>query len=37
MMDSSNELSREERINLWEDAHRRTIGWLFENGHLEVK
>jgi hypothetical protein len=37
MMDSSNELTREERINLWEDAHRRTIGWLFENGHLEVK
>ena len=36
-MDSSNELSREERITLWEEAHRRTIGWLFENGHLEVK
>jgi hypothetical protein len=37
MIDNGKELSREERIALWEDAHRRTIGWLFENGHLEVK
>jgi hypothetical protein len=37
MMDSSNELNREEKLALFEEAHRRTIGWLFENGHLEVK
>jgi hypothetical protein len=24
-------LSKEERVNAWEDAHRKTIGWLFEN------
>jgi hypothetical protein len=37
MIDSGKELSREERIVLWEEAHRKTISWLFENGHLEVK
>ena len=37
MIDNGKDLSREERINLWEEAHRRSIGWLFENGHLEVK
>jgi len=35
-LDQGNKLSREERINLWEEAHRKTIGWLFENEHLEV-
>jgi hypothetical protein len=30
-------LSREEKVEMWEDAHRKTIGWLFDNGHLEVK
>jgi hypothetical protein len=37
MIDNGKELSREERIALWEEAHRKSIGWLFENGHLEVK
>ena len=37
MVDNGKDLSREERIALWEDAHRKSIGWLFENGHLEVK
>jgi hypothetical protein len=37
IIDSGKELSREERIVLWEEAHRKTISWLFENGHLEVK
>ena len=36
-IDNNKELSREERIELWEDAHRRTIGYLFTSGHLEVK
>ena len=30
-------MTKEARVNIWEDAHRRTVGWLFENGHLEVK
>lgn len=25
---------REEKKQRWEEAHRATIGWLFENGHL---
>ena len=37
MLDNGKELSKEERIALFEEAHRRTIGWLFENGHLIVK
>jgi hypothetical protein len=30
-------MTREERIEMWEEAHRKTIGWLFEKEHLEVK
>ena len=37
MIDNGKELSREKRINLWEEAHRKTIAWLFNSGHLEVK
>jgi len=29
-------LSRQERIDLWEQAHRNTIGYLFENGIIGV-
>jgi len=35
-LDQGNKLSKEERVNLWDEAHRKTIGWLFENEHLEV-
>ena len=30
-------MSREDKQDLWEMAHRKTIGWLFENDHLETK
>lgn len=30
-------MSREDKQDLWEMAHRKTIGWLFESGNLEVK
>ena len=30
-------MSKEERTEFFEAAHRKTIGWLFENGYLEVK
>ena len=33
-LDQGSKLNREERLQIWEDAHRKTIGWLFENGHL---
>lgn len=29
-------LPREVRVGLWEAAHRKTIGWLFESGRLVV-
>jgi hypothetical protein len=30
-LDQGNKMSKEERVNMWEAAHRKTIGWLFEN------
>ena len=35
-IDNGNNLSKEARRELWEDAHRGTIGWLFSNGHIKV-
>jgi hypothetical protein len=35
-LDQGNKMSKEERVEMWEDAHRKTIGWLFENDHLKV-
>lgn len=34
-LDQGSKMSREERIQMWEDAHRRTIGWLFESGTVK--
>ena len=25
-------MTKEERLEAWEDAHRKTIGWLFDRG-----
>ena len=36
-LDAGAKLTREQRQEMFEDAHRRTIGWLFDNEHLEVK
>ena len=30
-LDQGKSMSREERVAMWEEAHRKTIGWLFEN------
>ncbi len=35
--DQGNTMSKKERIEFFDEAHRKTIGWLFENEHLEVK
>jgi len=35
-IDQGKDLSRQERLNIWEDAHRATIGWLFENDLIKV-
>jgi len=35
-LDQGKNLSKEDRIQMWENAHRLTIGWLFENNKLQV-
>ena len=37
MIDNHHALSRIERQDAWESAHRKTIGWLFEKNILEIK
>lgn len=36
-IDQGNQYSKAEKFALWDEAHRRTIGWLFENDFLTVK
>jgi len=36
-IDQGKRLNKEERKEIWDEAHRRTIGWLFERGHLTVQ
>jgi hypothetical protein len=36
-LDQGKNLSKQERVEMWEEAHRKTISLLFENNHLEVK
>lgn len=35
-IDQGAKLSKAERIEAWEEAHRKTIGWLFENDHIKT-
>lgn len=35
-IDQGRVMTREERVAYWEEAHRATIGWLFEAGYLQV-
>jgi hypothetical protein len=37
MLDQGKDMSKQERQDQWELAHRETIGWLFESGYLQVK
>jgi hypothetical protein len=30
-LDQGRDMSRQERVNMWEEAHRATVGWLFES------
>ena len=34
-LDAGAKLSKEQRHEMFEEAHRKTIGWLFENNHLQ--
>jgi hypothetical protein len=36
-LDQGKNLSKQERVEMWEEAHRKTISLLFENNYLEVK
>ena len=36
-IDQGSKLSKESRIEMWEQAHRATIGELFERGLVVVK
>jgi hypothetical protein len=35
-IDQGKSLSKAERIEVWEEAHRKTISWLFEKEHITV-
>ena len=35
-LDQGTKMSRAERVELFEEAHRKTVGWLFDNDHLTV-
>lgn len=35
-LDQGKNWSKEERLEMWEEAHRKTVGWLFDNDHLTV-
>jgi len=36
-IDQGRDLSKDEKKHIWDDAHRKTIGKLFEDGWLEVQ
>jgi hypothetical protein len=36
-LDQGHKMSREERVNMWEAAHRSTVGWLFDNDVISTK
>ena len=33
-LDQGNKLTKYEKFSEWDEAHRKTIGWLFENERL---
>lgn len=35
-IDQGARLTKAERIERWDEAHRATVGWLFENGKVRV-
>ena len=36
-LDAGIKLTKEQRHEMFEDAHRRTIGWLFDNDYIRVQ
>jgi hypothetical protein len=35
-IDQGHHMSKDERREQWEEAHRATVGWLFETGKVRV-
>ena len=35
-IDQGKSLTKAERIEAWEEAHRKTVGWLFENNKINT-
>ena len=35
-LDDGPYLTKAERVELWEQAHRKSIGWLFESGKVKA-
>jgi len=36
-LDQGHQMSREDRLNMWENAHRATVGWLFDSDLISVR
>lgn len=36
-LDQGSTMSKQERLDMWEEAHRRTVGLLFERGIIELR
>jgi len=36
-LDQGKSLDKAERVEIWEEAHRKTIAWLFENNYIELR
>lgn len=36
-LDQGHQMSHQERLNMWEDAHRATVGWLFDSDLISVR
>ena len=36
-LDQGTKMSKAERVESWEEAHRKTIGWLFESNHIKTQ
>ena len=35
-LDQGKSMSKQERVEMWDEAHRKTIGWLFENDYIKL-
>jgi hypothetical protein len=35
-LDQGKDLSKAQRVEMWEEAHRKTIEWLFQSGKVKI-